>query len=92
MPTNAQTGIVPFGDGSAYTWSRQEPTEEEAVLLKAQAAAHTYRATTLRELADGSATLAQYDVPGHWLHGFIYTVEDSPGESETLLSVEPVRP
>ena len=59
MPTNAQTGIVPFGDGSPYTWSRQELTEEEAVLLKAQAASHTYRVTTMRELPDGSAILAR---------------------------------
>jgi hypothetical protein len=77
MSAEAKTGIIPFGDGSACTWSRQESAEEEAVLLKAQAEAHTYRVTTMRDRPDGAATLAQYNVPGHWLHGFSYAMEDS---------------
>ena len=92
MSTDTNTGIVPFRDGSAYTWSRQELTEDEARVLRAQAEGCTYRLTTIRDHPDGSATLAQYEVPEHWLHGFVYAIEDSPGESEVLLSAEAVGP
>ena len=59
MPREAKTGIIPFGDGSAYTWSRQDLTEDEARALRAQAEACRYRLTTMRDHPDGSATLAQ---------------------------------
>jgi hypothetical protein len=90
MPTNGETGITPLGDGPAFTWSPETVTEEAAELFRSQAAAGVYRVEALREHADGSATVTKSDVPGGWLHAFLFDLEDAPCEGETVLSAEAV--
>ncbi len=39
MPTNVETGLTPLGDGTVFTWSREE-VGEEAAALEAHFAKH----------------------------------------------------
>jgi len=90
MPTNVETGIMPVGDGGAIPWSKERVTAEAAALWRSQSAAPVYRVRTLVEHKDGSATVGTYDVPGAALHAFVHELDDSPGETDELLSVEAV--
>lgn len=90
MATSVESGIMPTGAGGAIAWSKERVTPEAAALWRSQSAAPVYRVRTIVEHADGSATVATYDVPGDALHAFVHELDDSPGETDELLSVEAV--
>ncbi len=74
-------------DGGEVHWSREEVTGEAARLFADQAAAKRYRVLTLSE-RDGTFSVYHVELPGEWLHAFLFDWEDGPGEGEQVLSVE----
>lgn len=89
MPTNVDSGITPLPDGSEVHWSREDVTDEAAAIFREQTAAKRYRVLSLQEV-DGTFTVHHAEVPGPWLHAYLFDFEDGPGEGETVLSVVPV--
>ena len=88
MP-NPKVGITPLPDGSEIHWNREEVTPEAAALFRRQAKAKRSRVVSLTEQEDGTFVVHHHhdEVPGEWLHAFLYDCEDGPGEGETVLSV-----
>ena len=57
----------------------------------ASRASATYRVETLQVPPDATAAVRKFDVPGAWLHAFLFDWEDGrAGEGEVILSVREV--
>ena len=87
MP-DPETGITPLPDGSEVHRSREELTPEAAKLLAHELVDKRFRVTSFVEKPDGGCVLHHVEVPGGWLHKYLYDWEDGPGEAERVLSVE----
>jgi hypothetical protein len=70
-------------------WWREEVTAEAARVFSDRAAGKRYRVLMLSE-RDGTFSVYHVELPGEWLHAFLFDCEDEPGEGEQVLSVEVV--
>ena len=81
-----ETGVMELPDGSAVEWRHEVLSPEATAQVVTRAADRTYRVTTLREFADGTAVVGTYLVPGGWLDACVREIGES--ECETVLSFE----
>lgn len=84
------TGVVPVDRDAPVPWIRRHTSAETGAIARELAAQHSYRVTTLKDLADGTCELTTYLVPGQHLDPWLATLI-APGEGqERVLSVETV--
>ena len=89
MPTGVEDGYSELVTGEVLTWSREELEAEAATACRTHASTGTYRVQATQDLAEGTTALYRFDVPGQWLHVFLFAWwGNRNGDGDRVISVD----